>query len=139
MRCAWSVDETGVFKRLVGFRVGIAAVVLRRLAVQEDVGVAVGIDPAAPADQEGLEFAGLGLLERGRELDDADLQVEARFRRHRLQDLRDSFVLRALRHHEIDGDREVDAGFLQQGLGFGDVARFDRKCLLIIGMSGLTH
>ena len=43
-------DEAGVFERLVGLRIGIAAVVLRRVGVQKDVGIAVGIDPAAPAD-----------------------------------------------------------------------------------------
>src|SRR4051794_7321814 len=56
-------DEAGVFQRLVGFGTGIAAVVLRRPGVQEDIGVAVGIDAAAPADQERLELAGLRLLE----------------------------------------------------------------------------
>jgi hypothetical protein len=30
--------------------------------VHEDVGIAVGIDAAAPADQEGLELAGLACL-----------------------------------------------------------------------------
>ena len=67
------VYEAGVFKRLVGFRVGIAAVILRRLAMQKYIAVAVRIDAPAPGDEEGLKFSGLGLLERGRELDGPDL------------------------------------------------------------------
>ena len=59
-------DQTRIFERLVGFGVGIAAVVLRCAGVHKDVGIAIGIDPAAPADQERLEFTGLGLLEGGR-------------------------------------------------------------------------
>src|SRR4029453_4579382 len=60
--------ETGVFKRFIGFRVGIAAVILRRLTVQKYEGVAVRIDTSAPGDEKGLKFSSLGLLERGREL-----------------------------------------------------------------------
>src|SRR5262245_56522096 len=51
--------------RGVDLLVAILAVVLRRVAGLEDVGVAVGIDTAAPADEEQLELAILGLLERG--------------------------------------------------------------------------
>ena len=119
---------------LVGLGIGIAAVVLRRLGAHEDVGIAVGIDPAAPADLESLELAGLRLLERGRKLDQADLHVDARFRRHRLDHLRHGFVFGALGHHEIDGDGEGGAGFLQQRLGFCDIALRNRKVLLIVGM-----
>src|SRR6202043_1682534 len=60
-------DETRVFHQLVGFRVGIAAVVLRRAAMQKDVGVAVGIDAAAPVDLKHLKISGRGVLERGGE------------------------------------------------------------------------
>src|SRR6516164_5681949 len=73
-------DQTRILKTLVDVRVGVDAVILRRLGVQEDVSIAVGIDPAAPSDQESLEFAGLGLLEGGREFDQANLQVEAGLR-----------------------------------------------------------
>src|SRR5437660_436983 len=51
--------------------------VLRRLALVEDVGVAVRIDAAGPADLEDLEAPGLRLVERGRELGDAHLDLEA--------------------------------------------------------------
>src|SRR6516225_375964 len=56
-------DQTRILESLVGFRVGVDAVILRRLGVQENVNIAIGIDPAAPSNQEGLEFAGLRLLE----------------------------------------------------------------------------
>src|SRR6202035_5736507 len=68
-------DEARLLKPLVGLRVGIFGVVQRRAVVQEDVGIAVGIDPAAPVDLVRLEFAGLGLLEGGCEFKDADLQI----------------------------------------------------------------
>ena len=100
----------------------------------EDVGIAVGIDPPAPGQQVGLVFAGFGLLQRSRKFRDPDLHIEAGFGCHRLDHLRDRFGLRPLRHHEIDADRRGNTGFLQQGLGLGDVARPDRKGLLIIGM-----
>src|SRR4051794_39168272 len=68
--------EPGIVERLVDVRVGIGAVVLRRLGLLEDIGVAVRIDPAAPVEDEGLIFAGFGLLERGGELGDPDPQIE---------------------------------------------------------------
>src|SRR5262249_8517302 len=67
----------------------IAVVVERPLADLGDERVAVGVGAAAPAEQVELVVAFLGLLDRGRELGDADLQLEARLRRHRLHDLRD--------------------------------------------------
>src|SRR5436190_13728342 len=56
-------DEAPVIERLVGLLVGPGAVVLRRVGLLEDVGVAVRIDPAAPGQEIGLVFSGLSLLQ----------------------------------------------------------------------------
>ena len=73
-------------------------------------------------------------LERGRDLGDADFQVEAGLGRHRLHDLGDGARLRRVAHHEVDRQPARDAGFLQQRLGLGEVALGHGKPRLIVGV-----
>src|SRR3954467_12701300 len=122
------------FQQLIGLQIRIDAIVLRCLAAHEDVGVAVWVDAAAPVDLEDLELAGLGLLEGGREFDDADPDVETCFGGHGRHDLGDGLVLGPLGHHVVDGYGQADASLLQQRLGLCDVATVKGECLLVVGM-----
>jgi hypothetical protein len=99
--------------RRVDLLIAELAVVLRRVAGLEDERIAVGIAAPAPAVQIELVVAVVALLERSRELGDPDLEVEARFRRHRLHDLGDGAVLGAIGHHEVQRERRGHAGLLQ--------------------------
>ena len=60
------------------------------------------------------------------------LQVEAGFRRHRLDHLRDLLQVGLVRHHQVERDRRRDAGFLDQRLGLLDVALRDREFLDVV-------
>src|SRR3954454_4724502 len=130
-------DKPRAVERFVSIGIGPGAVILRRAGSEEDVGIAVGVDPAAPRQHERLVFAGFGLLQRSRELGDPDLHVETGLRRHRLDHLRDGFGFGALWRHEIDIYRRSSTGLLQQRLGLRDIARANRKLLLVIRMIGI--
>src|SRR5262249_16484344 len=59
-------------EQIVDLRIAIACIIQGRLALVEGINVAVGISAAAPTEEKGLILAGLGLLERCRELGHAD-------------------------------------------------------------------
>src|SRR5215468_8812703 len=126
------VDAPRLLMQGVDLGIAVAVVVERPLADLGDEGVAVGIGAAAPAEQVELVVAFLGLLDRGRELGDADLQVEARLRRHRLHDLGHRAVLRPVHHQEVERQGCLDAGLLEQRLRLGEVALGNWEALLII-------
>src|SRR5262245_42114878 len=132
LACGGIADAPRLLMQGVDLGIAIAVVVERPLADLGDERVAVGVGAAAPAEQVELVVAFLGLLDRGRELGDADFEVEARFRRHRLHDLGDRAVLRPVHHQEVERQGCLDAGLLEQRLGLGEIALGDRKALLII-------
>ena len=121
-------------EQLVDFGLAIAHRVLRCVAFEEDVGIAVRIGASAPRQEIGLIVALLGLLERGGKFRDADLHIDFDFAGHRLNHFGDRLRLCAFRHHEIDIERRDDTGLLQECLGLGDVALRHWIGVLIIGI-----
>ena len=118
----------------VGLRVAVAGVVERLLAAVEAEQVAVGVGPAAPGEDVGLEVALVGHVERGRELGRLDLDVEAGVARHRLDHHREALRVRGGRRHQGEA-RPGDARLLEQRLGALDVALGQRQVLRVPGVA----
>src|SRR5262249_7775805 len=84
--------DARLVEQFVDIGVAIAHRVLRRVALEEDVRIAVGISAPAPCQQVGLIVALLGLLERGGKFRNTDLQVDPDFARHGLDDFGTAWV-----------------------------------------------
>ena len=70
------------------------------------------------------------LLLQGCELRRTQRDIEAGFRRHRLDDFGDLCVVGAVAEGELEFDA-IDARLLQQRLGLGDVALAGREFLVV--------
>src|SRR5919202_5492782 len=106
----------------VDLRVGEARVVLRAGLSDELLDVAVGVDAARPSDLEDVEVAGVGLVERGRELGRLELHREAGVLGHRLDHLAEPERHGVGVQHELDRDRRLDAALGDELLGLCDIA-----------------
>src|SRR3954468_15572832 len=114
--------RAGLVEQRVELGVGVAGVVLRAGLADELLDVAVGVDAPRPPDLERVEVAGVGLVERGRELGRLQLHREAGVLGHRLDDLAEPERDGVGVEHEADRNRRLDAALGDELLGLREVA-----------------
>ncbi len=126
-------DLAGLVQQAVDRLVAEVAHVEAALAGLELVDVAVGIEPAAPADLGGLERPGVLLLEERGELDRAQRDVEPRLPGHPLHHLAQSPLLGVVHDHQLEGVAAGEAGVREQLLGPRHVAGGALPALVVEG------